>query len=87
MVDEIRILGLLIKDRIKESGRTQEVLTEYAHLIKSRLGFHEVTDEVCSRIGVIILQISGDRDACNEFEEKLRKIGGIEVEKITFNLQ
>jgi len=86
MVDEIRVLGLLIKDRIKESGRTQKVLTKYAHLIKSRLGFHEVTADVCSRVGVIILQVSGDAASCQQFEEELHAIGGIEVQKMTFSL-
>jgi len=87
MVTEIRILGLLIKDRIKESGRTQKVLTEYAHLIKYRMGSHEVSKEVCSRLGIIILRLSGEKTACDQLENELREIGGIEVERMVFNLQ
>ena len=86
MTDQIRILGLLIRDRIKESGKTQKLLTENAHLIKSRLGFHEVSEEICSRVGIIILQISGPKEACDDLEEKLRAIGGVEVQKMQFEV-
>lgn len=82
---QTRIIGLLIKDRIKESGRTQQVLSKYAHLIRSRLGFHEVTENVCSRVGFIILQLCGDPDQWQEFILELREIGGIEVQEMQFN--
>jgi hypothetical protein len=81
---ELRIIGLLITDRIKEAGMTQKVLTDYAHIIRSRLGFHEVTENVCSRVGVILLQLSGNTDECNKLEKALSQIGGIEVQKMSF---
>jgi ribosome biogenesis SPOUT family RNA methylase Rps3 len=81
---ETRILGILIKDRIKESGRTQGVLTKYAHLIRSRLGFHEVTTDVCSRTGVMILQLAGKREEWNIFQKELEEIGGVEVKVMSF---
>ena len=83
---ELRIIGLLITDRIKEAGRTQQTLTSYAHVIKSRLGFHEVTEDVCSRIGVVILQLAGSASECDKLEEELGKIGGLEIQRMIFNL-
>lgn len=83
---EIRIIGLLITDRIKESGRTQMTLTKYAHVIKSRLGFHEVTEEVCSRVGVVILQLAGSSGECNKLEDELGQIGGLEIQRMVFSL-
>ncbi len=83
---EIRIIGLLITDRIKEAGVTQQTLTRYAHVIKSRLGFHEVTTDVCSRVGVIILQLAGPVDVCDEFEKELGLIRGLEIQRMVFNL-
>ena len=83
---EIRILGLLITDRIKEAGRTQQVLSEFAHIIKSRLGFHEVTEDVCSRVGVIILQLSGKSSEFEALEEALSGIGGLEVQRMSFEV-
>ncbi len=83
---EIRILGLLITDRIKEAGRTQLALTRYAHVIKSRLGFHEVTEDVCSRVGIIILQLAGDQETCDQLEKELSLIGGLELQRMVFSL-
>jgi hypothetical protein len=84
-MNEIRIIGLLVTDRIKEAGRTQDVLSRYAHLIKSRLGFHEVSEDKCSRVGIILLQLIGTRQDFEEFESALAKIGGIEVKKMIFS--
>ena len=83
---ELRIIGLLITDRIKEAGRTQQVLTKYAHVIKSRLGFHEVTEDVCSRIGVVILQLAGSSEECHQLEVELGQIGGLEIQRMVFSL-
>ena len=83
---EIRILGLLITDRIKEAGRTQEVLTRYSHLIRSRLGFHEVTEDVCSRVGVILIHLAGKPADFDALEASLGEIGGLEVRHMSFNL-
>jgi hypothetical protein len=81
---EIRIIGLLISDRIKEAGQTQKLLSEHAYLIKSRLGFHEVSEDICSRVGVILLQLSGNPDEFDRFEAKLGEIGGLEVRHMIF---
>ena len=83
-MQELRIIGLLITDRIKEAGLTQQVLTQNAHVIKSRLGFHEVSDDVCSRVGVMLLQLRGKPEDCDKLENALREIGGIEVQKMSF---
>jgi hypothetical protein len=81
---ELRILGLLITDRIKEAGKTQEVLSSFAPIIKSRLGFHEVTEQVCSRVGFILLNVSGPKDQCDHLEAELNDIGGLELQKMVF---
>jgi hypothetical protein len=83
---EIRIIGLLITDRIKEAGLAQEALTKYAHVIKSRLGFHEVTEDVCSRVGVVILQLAGNSVECDKLENELGRIGGLEIQRMVFSL-
>lgn len=85
-MDEVRIIGLLIHDRIKEAGKTQGVLTKYAHVIKSRLGFHEVTEAVCSRHGVVVLNLAGNKEDCNLLEQELSEIGGVEMQRMVFDL-
>jgi metal-responsive CopG/Arc/MetJ family transcriptional regulator len=83
-MNELRIIGLLITDRIKEAGLTQEILTKHANIIKSRLGFHEVNEDKCSRIGFILLQITGNQQDYEELESELSEIGGIEIQRMIF---
>lgn len=83
---EIRILGLLITDRIKEAGRTQNVLSKHSNIIKSRLGFHEVSESVCSRVGMIILQLSGNSKDFDLLENELKEIGGLEIQNMSFQI-
>ncbi len=81
---ETRILGLLISDRIKEAGRTQHTLTKYARLIRTRLGFHELNDNVCSRAGVVMIHLTGTAAEWDVFEDELRLIEGIEIQRMSF---
>jgi len=81
---ETRILGLLISDRIKEAGRTQLIMSKYSRLIRTRLGFHELNDNVCSRSGIILLHLTGDPREWKQFEDELSLIGGLEVKNMSF---
>jgi lactate dehydrogenase-like 2-hydroxyacid dehydrogenase len=81
---ETRILGLLISDRIKEAGRTQLILSKYSKLIRSRLGFHELNENVCSRSGIIVLHLTGNPEEWKIFEDELGEIGGLEVQNMSF---
>ncbi|KAF5070592.1 hypothetical protein DSECCO2_221020 [anaerobic digester metagenome] len=83
---ETRIIGLLIRDRIKEAGKLQLTLSKYAHLIKSRLGFHELSENTCSRMGFIILHLSGKDEEWQAFETEISEIGGVEMQKMSFEL-
>lgn len=81
---ETCILGLLISDRIKEAGRTQAVLGRHARIIRSRLGFHEVSEDKCSRTGIIMLHLSGTPAEWGALETELAAIGGLQVQRISF---
>lgn len=79
------IMGILVFDRIKEAGKTQKVLSSHAALIRSRLGFHELSQDVCSRVGTILLVLQGLPHEWQALEEDLRQIGGIEIQKMKFD--
>ncbi len=83
---EKRIIGINVLDRIKEAGRTQKVLSKYATSVKTRLGFHELSEDVCSRNGFIILELTGDNSKWDNLENELNEIGGINVQKMSFDL-
>ena len=85
-MNEIRILALLIRDRVKEAGSVQSIVGRYASIVRSRLGFHELTEAACSRVGIIILQLSGDIRLQQQLEDELQQVGGIEVKRISFDV-
>lgn len=81
----IKILGIKITDRIKEAGLTQGILSKYASLITTRLGFHELTTELCSREAYMLLHLTGDSVETGKLFSELKAIGGIDVRELTFD--
>ncbi len=84
--DQIRLMGVLIKERQKVATKVQEILTEYGCSIKTRLGMHEATDDKCAPHGLIILELTGKANEMMEMEEKLNAIESVEAKNITFDL-
>jgi len=80
----IKVLGIKIIDRIKEAGLTQGILSRYAGVITTRLGFHEVSDEVCSREAYIILHLKYDHAEAAGLQKDLESLGGILLREMIF---
>jgi hypothetical protein len=74
----IRIIAIRVVDRIKEAGHTQDVLSKHSAIIKSRLGFHELNEDRCSREAYILLYLKDDAEANIMLVDDLNKIYGIE---------
>jgi hypothetical protein len=83
MESEIRIVAILIKDRAKEVGAVQKMLSKYGCSIKTRLGLHEEDSEGKS-CGLIILELTGEVAEMNRLEEGLRSIPGVETDRMCF---
>jgi len=81
---DIWILGIYISDRVKEVLEVQSVLTKFGCTIKTRLGLHEVTDDYCSKSGLLILELTGDVNEFMKLENELLKIEGLDVKKMIF---
>jgi hypothetical protein len=81
----IKIIGIKIIDRIKEAGLTQEVLSKHSNLITTRLGFHELTTELCSREAYIILHISATQIEAGKLTAELKTVGGIDIAEMSFD--
>lgn len=79
-----KVLGIKIIDRIKEAGLTQGILSKHANLITTRLGFHEVTDEICSREAYIILHLNGNPADTDMLTSDLKALSGIEIREMIF---
>ena len=84
MNKEIRILGVLITDRQKEAGKVQTVLSKFGCSIKTRLGLHEVINDLCSSSGLIILELTGATSDMDKLEKELKEIGGTQTQRMIF---
>jgi hypothetical protein len=80
----IKVLGIRIIDRIKEAGLTQEILSRHAGMITTRLGFHEVTEAVCSREACILLHLNGDPGESLKLHDELQALGGVVIREMIF---
>ena len=85
--EDIIILGVRVYDRSQEAGHVQTMLTRYGCSIKTRLGMHEVTDDFCSKSGLIILELFGQQSEKIKLEQKLNAIPGVEVQKMVFQVR
>ncbi len=85
MKTKINIVIIKVLDRIKEAGRLQKTLSGNSKIIKTRFGFHELNDYKCSRMGLIILELNGSDEECNNLIQNLSNIGGIITKVMSFN--
>jgi hypothetical protein len=81
----VRILGIRITDRIKEAGLVQKALSLHSSVVSTRLGFHELNDELCSREGFMVIHLAGQIDDCDELTMKLMKTEGLFVKEMLFS--
>ncbi len=85
-MENVRVLGITVSNRLEEASKLQGVLTKYGCHIRTRLGLHEASKESCSRNGLIILELVGEESGWDKFEEELTAIEGVFVKKMDFTL-
>ena len=83
-MSKFTIFGIYIHDRVKTAGICQEIFSEFGCNIKTRLGLHQADDKICSKDGLIILEIVGSIAEIEEMERKLKDIEGIQYQKMVF---
>jgi len=84
MKDHI-IVGIHITDRVERAGEVQKVLTEYGANIRTRLGLHHAQEDVASPQGLILLETVGDESDIDALCDKLRKLAGVQVQRMFFS--
>lgn len=83
-MNEIIVFGIYIQERSKNALAVQNLLTKFGCSIKTRLGLHEVIDGYCSNSGLILIELTGDKSEIENLEYELRKLNGIEIQKMIF---
>lgn len=80
-----QIMGIQVGNRESEALKVQELLTKNGCIIKTRLGLHESSEELCSITGLIILEFLPDKeDEIAIMEKELAALNTIVVKKMVF---
>ncbi len=79
-----RIMAVKINGRTANAPLVQEILTKYGCNIKTRVGFHETNEDLCSTDGILILQLFGKDEELQAFLSELGKLGGVSPKFIEF---
>lgn len=77
------VLGVKLGNRTNLAVDFQKTLTEYGCVIKTRLGLHDVADNVCSPNGIILLEVIDDEEAV-KLESAVKSLGDVQVQKMKF---
>ncbi|MFW6303294.1 MAG: hypothetical protein ACOC2L_01615 [Candidatus Sumerlaeota bacterium] len=77
------LIAIHIHNREQEAVDVQRLLTEYGANIKTRLGLHE-TESQDSPSGVVLLEMTGNPNRCQELNDKLNALATVEARKIVF---
>lgn len=76
---EYTIMGISIEPRNINAPRVQEILTKYGCIIKVRLGLHDISEDSCSKRGLVLLQLSGENNEFEILRKDLESIEGVKV--------
>lgn len=78
------ILGVHVIDRVKKVPDVQKILTQFGCNIKTRLGLHEVSGNICSPTGLLLLELCGPDAELEAMEKDLQSLEGVQVQKMVF---
>lgn len=78
------IAAVKINGRIAQAPLVQEILTKYGCNIKTRIGFHEVSEDKCSMDGVLVVELIGKETEIQSMFEELKKLDGVTPKIIEF---
>ena len=80
-----QIMGIQVGNRESDALKVQELLTKNGCIIKTRLGLHESSEQLCSIAGLIILEFLPDKeDEIAGLEKDLATLSTIVVKKMVF---
>ena len=74
------VYGVHLADRLKEATDVQKIFTDYGCNIKTRLGLHDVDSNFCATNGIILLEMCGDENKCEEMATKKNDDGTTSID-------
>jgi len=75
------IIGVKLEHRENTATELQKIATQFGCDIKTRIGLHDVHNNVCETSGIILFEVIKN---AQEFEAALKGIEGAAVKSMTF---
>lgn len=85
-MNDIIIFGICIRRDAVDVIKFQHLLTTYGNVIRTRLGLHENHYETDALKGLLLLELIGERKQIEAFENAVKEIEGIEIQKMHFTV-
>lgn len=76
------LMIIQLDHRSTNAVKVQTVLTASGCYIKTRLGIHDGTPELCSDQGLIILELIGNKSDHLKLAKELKKIKGVKAKAV-----
>jgi len=71
-----------MESRSKSAVNVQHILTKYGCIIKTRLGIHDGVLEGCSDVGLLILELVGDKIQRQDLDQELKMVEEVNTKLI-----
>lgn len=78
------IMAIKVDERGAKAPYLQEILTENGCIIKTRVGFHETDEDKCSREGIILLHLYGEKKEFDTLHDKVNNLDGVIAKFVEF---
>lgn len=75
-------IAVKVNHRMEYATKFQEILSKFGCNIRTRIGIHETSDNICSSDGVIILDVIGEINVINLLIAELSSIPELVVKTI-----
>ncbi len=83
-MEQLVILGVLVKEREKNALKLQKIFSKYGCTIKTRIGLNELDIPNQGSAGLILLELMGDREECLRLENEILQMNDVMVRKMAF---
>ncbi|MDD2484458.1 MAG: NIL domain-containing protein [Eubacteriales bacterium] len=79
-----KLVAIKVNGRTAKAPLVQDILTKYGCNIKTRVGFHEASEDQCSMDGVLVLELIGKDAEIDAMHQALAALEGVSLKKIEF---
>ncbi|MBN2694641.1 hypothetical protein JXR93_08260 [bacterium] len=70
-----KIMGIYVNNRIEKTIELQKLLSKYGCSIRTRIGLHDASEEICSPAGVILLDLVDNSEEIEKLKADVTSIG------------